>query len=126
RDAGEPRVLGVPGPLDDLGHRHPHLWQIEKELHFASQILTCPPRDPLPELSLGPAQNDQTIAKSPAPPTNAQIAQTNPMWWSGRMTEPEGTAITPFTVAVPDDDLLELKRRLTSARWPEKETVEDW
>jgi len=80
----------------------------------------------LPELSLGPAQNDQTTAKSPAPPTNAQIAQTNPMWWSVRIAEPEGTAITPFTVAVPDDDLLELKRRLTSARWPEKETVDDW
>lgn len=42
------------------------------------------------------------------------------------MTEPAGVAIRPFQVAIPDDALVDLKRRLTAARWPEKETVDDW
>jgi pimeloyl-ACP methyl ester carboxylesterase len=35
-------------------------------------------------------------------------------------------AITPFTLAVPQADLDDLNRRLDAARWPERETVEDW
>jgi epoxide hydrolase len=36
------------------------------------------------------------------------------------------TAIRPFTVAVPQDQIDDLHRRLDSARWPERETVDDW
>ena len=35
------------------------------------------------------------------------------------------TAIRPFTVDVPEDELVELRRRLAATRWPDKETVSD-
>jgi pimeloyl-ACP methyl ester carboxylesterase len=36
-----------------------------------------------------------------------------------------GTAITPFTLAIPDGDLDDLRRRLLATRWPDEETVDD-
>ena len=36
------------------------------------------------------------------------------------------TDIRPFTLAVPQDQLDDLNRRLDAARWPEKEPVDDW
>jgi pimeloyl-ACP methyl ester carboxylesterase len=36
------------------------------------------------------------------------------------------TAITPFTLAIPERDLDDLKRRLETTRWPEREAVDDW
>jgi len=36
------------------------------------------------------------------------------------------TQIRPFTLAVPQAELDDLNRRLSQARWPERETVEDW
>src|SRR5829696_3256841 len=35
------------------------------------------------------------------------------------------TTIRPFRVDVPEEDLVELRRRIASARWPSKELVED-
>src|SRR5271169_6933189 len=35
-------------------------------------------------------------------------------------------ATTPFRIAVPDDDLDDLRRRLARTRWPERECVDDW
>ena len=35
-------------------------------------------------------------------------------------------AITPFTIAIPDADLADLKERLGRTRWPEAEPVDDW
>src|SRR5215216_5901874 len=35
------------------------------------------------------------------------------------------TPIRPFRVDVPEEDLVELRRRIASARWPSKELVED-
>ncbi|MEO0030456.1 MAG: hypothetical protein RIS94_214 [Pseudomonadota bacterium] len=35
-------------------------------------------------------------------------------------------AIRPFTLAVPESDLAALRQRLDQARWPERETVDDW
>src|SRR5260221_8702365 len=34
--------------------------------------------------------------------------------------------VEPFKVSVPQSAIDDLKRRLTSARWPERETVGDW
>src|SRR5260370_29987802 len=34
--------------------------------------------------------------------------------------------VTPFKIQVPQDALDDLKRRLASTRWPERETVRDW
>src|SRR4029453_9101922 len=35
------------------------------------------------------------------------------------------TSIRPFRVHVPDEALVDLKRRIKATRWPEKETVAD-
>ena len=35
-------------------------------------------------------------------------------------------ATNPFRIAVPDDDLADLRRRLARTRWPEPECVDDW
>jgi hypothetical protein len=35
------------------------------------------------------------------------------------------TAIRAFQVSVPDEDLVELRRRIEATRWPERETVAD-
>ena len=35
-------------------------------------------------------------------------------------------SIRPFTINIPEDDLVDLRRRLKATRWPEKEAVEDW
>jgi pimeloyl-ACP methyl ester carboxylesterase len=34
--------------------------------------------------------------------------------------------IEPFTIAIPDEALTDLKRRLQATRWPEREPVTDW
>jgi len=36
------------------------------------------------------------------------------------------TEIRPFRVAVPDDDLADLRQRLARTRWPDRECVGDW
>ena len=43
------------------------------------------------------------------------------------MTSPVGeeAAVRPFHVDVPEEKLVELRRRIASARWPSKELVED-
>ena len=35
------------------------------------------------------------------------------------------TTIRPFRVDVPEEDLLDLRRRIAATRWPSKELVED-
>ena len=35
-------------------------------------------------------------------------------------------SIEPFTIAIADTALADLKRRLEATRWPERETVDDW
>src|ERR671938_445637 len=41
------------------------------------------------------------------------------------MTSPveEGVAIRPFRIDVPEEELLDLRRRIAATRWPDKETV---
>jgi hypothetical protein len=36
-----------------------------------------------------------------------------------------GTAVRPFSVNVPEEDLVDLRRRVTATRWPDRETVTD-
>ena len=40
-------------------------------------------------------------------------------------TAATATEIRPFTVNVPEDKLIDLRRRITATQWPEKETVVD-
>ena len=44
-----------------------------------------------------------------------------------RPAEPatQAATIRPFKVSVPDEDLVELRRRIQATRWPERETVND-
>jgi hypothetical protein len=35
------------------------------------------------------------------------------------------TQIRPFRINVPEDDLVDLRRRITATRWPDRETVDD-
>jgi hypothetical protein len=43
------------------------------------------------------------------------------------MTSPVGeeAAVRPFRIDVPEEDLVELRRRIAETRWPERETVDD-
>ena len=36
------------------------------------------------------------------------------------------TALAAFSIEVPEEDLVDLRKRLARTRWPEKETVDDW
>ena len=36
------------------------------------------------------------------------------------------TAVEPFRITIPEDDLVDLRQRLARTRWPEAETVGDW
>src|SRR5215208_1436550 len=36
------------------------------------------------------------------------------------------TTIRPFRIDVPEEELVELRRRIAATRWPHKELVEDW
>jgi epoxide hydrolase len=36
------------------------------------------------------------------------------------------TLLEPLRIAAPDADLVDLRRRLSAARWPSRETVSDW
>ena len=37
----------------------------------------------------------------------------------------EGPAIRPFSVNFPEEELVDLRRRIAATRWPERETVTD-
>jgi pimeloyl-ACP methyl ester carboxylesterase len=44
---------------------------------------------------------------------------------STQVTTEKGTEIRPFRVEVPEEELVELRRRIAATRWPERETVGD-
>lgn len=41
-------------------------------------------------------------------------------------TAPQDEAVRPFTLAISEDQLDDLRRRLDSVRWPDEEQVDDW
>src|SRR5438132_5689515 len=43
----------------------------------------------------------------------------------GMATIESATEIRPFTAEVPEEDLVDLRRRIAATRWPERETVAD-
>src|SRR5580700_8749755 len=62
------------------------------------------------------------LAAGPMPIEAQRSPETAPL-----IDLPAATAkVTPFTVHVPEAALNDLKRRLASTRWPERETVGDW
>jgi hypothetical protein len=45
---------------------------------------------------------------------------------SGLGAAVEDTAVRPFHIDVPEEALVDLRRRIASTRWPERETVDDF
>jgi pimeloyl-ACP methyl ester carboxylesterase len=45
--------------------------------------------------------------------------------WRASMTTITEPTIRPFQIQVPEEDLVDLRRRIAATRWPEKETVAD-
>lgn len=41
-------------------------------------------------------------------------------------TSPASALVRPFTVAIPDSEIDDVKQRLARTRWPDPETVDDW
>ena len=47
-------------------------------------------------------------------------------YWPDRMAfGADGATIRPFHVSVPEEQLLDLRRRIAATRWPDRETVDD-
>ena len=44
---------------------------------------------------------------------------------AGALTAAEGDVIRPFRVNIPDEQLVDLRRRIAATRWPDRETVND-
>ena len=62
--------------------------------------------------------------------TSRTMQQENPMTPSEATQRSRGQAadqdaMRPFQVSIPEDALVDLRRRLAATRWPDKETVED-
>jgi pimeloyl-ACP methyl ester carboxylesterase len=61
---------------------------------------------------------------APTQPTDQKtsVASTAP---TKSRTIADDTAIRPFTYSAPEEELVDLKRRITATRWPDRETVTD-
>ena len=53
------------------------------------------------------------------------VAGATSLFPSQLAAEPAGDAIRPFRVDVPDEQLVDLRRRIAATRWPDRETVND-
>src|SRR6202022_1259641 len=53
------------------------------------------------------------------------MASENPTTAGAATAVAEETAIRPFRIDVPDEALVDLRRRIAATRWPERETVAD-
>ena len=67
----------------------------------------------------------QTVAAAPKEFTVTAQLQTATPPSAGPRAAAEDTAIRPFRIRIPETELVELRRRITATRWPEKETVAD-
>jgi hypothetical protein len=53
------------------------------------------------------------------------VAGATSLFPSQLAAEPAGDANRPFRVDVPDEQLVDLRRRIAATRWPDRETVND-
>jgi pimeloyl-ACP methyl ester carboxylesterase len=61
-----------------------------------------------------------------ASPSDAQTVATVQSSYDGKSpASDEDSAIRPFHVKIPEEQLVELRQRIAATRWPEKETVSD-
>ena len=68
-----------------------------------------------------PSGGGETLAPKPATTTGETVKETFIL--GGQTIEP--STIRPFSYRASDEDLADLKRRIASTRWPDKETVAD-
>jgi pimeloyl-ACP methyl ester carboxylesterase len=61
---------------------------------------------------------------APTQPTDAKTSIASAAPTKARITA-DDTAVRPFTFTAPEAELVELKRRISATRWPERETVTD-
>jgi hypothetical protein len=67
------------------------------------------------------------IAGSMFPASLGSLAARGTAMKAAQLVLPTATKdVTPFKIQVPQEALDDLKRRLASTRWPERETVRDW
>src|SRR5690349_6010536 len=79
------------------------------------QASTTAPSSPAPTLS--PAQ--------PASAVNGGVLEESVIGAAPASTVSSDTTVRPFHYRASDDELTDLKRRIRSTRWPERETVND-
>jgi epoxide hydrolase-like protein len=48
-----------------------------------------------------------------------------PITYPSERRETGDSAIRPFSASIPEEELVELRRRISATRWPERETVVD-
>jgi pimeloyl-ACP methyl ester carboxylesterase len=70
------------------------------------------------------AQQNNVQPKRPSSITVTNQKETN-MNQAGSATRTTRDAIRPFQVSIPEEKLVELRRRIVATQWPEKETVAD-
>src|SRR5580698_9853921 len=76
-------------------------------------------------LGLVAAFRPATIGKAFADSKSNTPQKENPMTLTNAKQAADKTAIRPFQVNVPEGELTELRRRINSTRWPDRETVTD-
>jgi pimeloyl-ACP methyl ester carboxylesterase len=74
----------------------------------------------------GSARARTTTTTSGLLPTREETTMTTTMTRPDTALETAVPAIRPFRVDVPEEDLVDLRQRITATRWPEKETVDDF
>src|SRR5260221_480163 len=122
----------------------PAAWQVGGRRHWGA-VRAKPPRvfppAPLPNVNLEDTemQEDPTLANSIAPSRRGLLALVaggllspaigsfKALAQTSAFELPKATeGVEPFKVSVPQIAIDDLKRRLASTRWPERETVGDW
>jgi hypothetical protein len=76
-------------------------------------------------LGLAAAFRPATIGEAFADSKSNTPQKENTMTLTSAMQAADKTTIRPFQVNVPEADLTELRRRINSTRWPDRETVTD-
>ncbi len=76
-------------------------------------------------LGLGVAFGPATIGEAFADSQSNPAQKENPIAQTSATHAADKTTIRPFQVKVPATELTELRRRINSTRWPDRETVTD-
>ena len=76
-------------------------------------------------VAFGPGTTSEAFADSQSKTIQKEDAMSQGSAARGSEQAADKTAIRPFQVNVPEAELSELRRRINSTRWPDRETVTD-